>query len=349
MTGSLVSAHPLAAAGCAAAAVAWLALAAATVAVRRGHTRRLAGTDPGTARAAAEAEARLVALVSGPLAPAGGMKRAHALAALARTDHPGCREFFTASLQSPDPELRQAAVAGLGALGERHGWAIDALVTALTLDADTPARIASHLRRLRPRPGGRLVPLLSHPSAVVRFWALRLLADYGGLAHEQVVALTADGSADVRAAALATLRATADPDALRSALRLLDDAEPRVRAHACRAAIGIGGLAIAPFVVPHLADDSWWVREAAQESLRSLGADVAPLLVGSLEAPDPRIAEGVAVVLQDVGLVDRLVSTDEDPGLIARIFAAGGSRLRAAAEERHHHVRPVAVPAPLPT
>jgi len=238
------------------------------------------------------------------------------------------------ALASREPEVRRAAVTALGKLADRHDWAIDWLIEALAEGRDTPARVASELDRLAPRVGTRLVPLLGHPSSVVRFYAVRLLARHGEAGRRLAAGLVSDRSPNVRAAALETLRTVDSGEALRSSLRLLDDPNAHVRAHACRTACSIGGASAAPFVLPLLGDRSWAVRDAAVQALVSAGKDVAPAMLQALEHRDEPVRSGAALVLQDVGHVDELLERGDHTGALERIFAAGGERLRTAASER---------------
>lgn len=243
------------------------------------------------------------------------------------------RELLERGLRSDEPDVRVASITALGRLGHRHEWAIDGLIEALAHGIESPVRVVAQLDRLAPRPGRRLVPLLGHPEAAVRFYAVRLLVRYPALARRHVPDLTRDPSPNVRAAALEALRAVASGEALRCALHLLGDPQPLVRAHASRTASAVGGLTSAPFLVPLLADGSWWVRQAAREALVAIGSEVADAVLPALEAEDPALRNGAALVLQDVGLVDALAG-DHDPDRLERILEAGGKRLRAAAGER---------------
>jgi HEAT repeat protein len=261
---------------------------------------------------------------------------------------PEDRVLLRQALRSREPAVRRAAVTALGRLGEHHDWAIDWLIEALAEGRDTPARVAAELDRLASRVGTRLVPLLGHPSSVVRFYAVRLLARHGEVGRRLAAGLVHDPSANVRAAALETLRTVDSGEALRSALRLLEDPNPHVRAHACRTACSIAGASAAPFVVPLLADDSPPVRDAAAKALVSAGRKVAPSLLPVLDHQDEGVRSRAALVLQDVGIVDELLSRGDDHAALERIFAAGGDRLRAAAAERARrrvalrgHLRPL--------
>lgn len=265
----------------------------------------------------------------------------HTPSGLARASVPGAevedpRWLLEHGVRSADRQVRISAITTLGRLGRRHEWAIDALIGALTTGGE-PVRVAAQLDRLAPRTEARLVPLLGHPSDLVRFCATRLIARYPSLARTHLPALTHDGSPNVRAAALETLRASGSGEALRCSLRLLDDPSARVRAGACRTAAAIGGTRAAPFLAMRLGDESWWVREAAREALAGLGPDVAACALSLLEAEDPTLRHGAALVLQDVGALDDLLSEDHRHTEAERILGAGSRRLREAAADRARH------------
>lgn len=243
------------------------------------------------------------------------------------------RTWLERGLRSDERRVRVAAITALGGLARDHEWALDGLVEALASELETPERVATELDRLAPRPGHRLTPLLGHPSEVVRFYVVRLLGRYPELARRHVASHTSDPSPHVRAAALETLRAAGSTETLRRALELLSDPQPYVRGQACRTASDIAGARATSFVSPLLADESWWVREAAREALVGIGLDVAPLISPLLGSGDPLLRKGAALVLQDVGAIDALVEGG-DTGQLDRIMEAGGGRLRQAAAER---------------
>jgi HEAT repeat protein len=296
---------------CAAAAALWMLLALAVL-VGRLRVRRA----PPQAAASDHGEWRLP--------PAGAVNVGHG---------DESRELLFRALRGDEPELRTASIVALGRLGERHEWAIDGLVEALLLDDAEVVRAATQLDRLAPRVGGRLLPLLGHPSSTVRVSAVRLLGRYHTLAAQHVPAMTADRSPKVRAAALETLRVTASGEALRRALALLDDPSPLVRAHAARTAGAIAPLSSASFLVPLLGDPSWWVRDATREGLVAAGVEVAAALAPALDGDDDALRSGAALVMQDVGLLDDLVR-EADRARVERILDAGGERLRDAAADR---------------
>jgi HEAT repeat protein len=288
--------------------------------------------------AAAIPASRLVARRRRKMALAAGVASDMQDDTLVGRDGPTMRALLERGLRDRDRDVRVAAITSLAGLAPSHEWALDGLIEALASELETPGRVAAELDRLAPRPARRLVPLLEHPSDVVRFYAVRLLARYPDLARRHVPDVTRDRSPNVRAGALETLRDSGSAEALRSALVLLRDPQPFVRAHAGRTACAIAGCSAATFVAPLLGDPSWWVREAARESLARLGPDVAPVVSPLLEDDDAAIRAGAALVLQDVGVLDRLAQrgslATHDPGHLERILRAGGPRLRRTASER---------------
>jgi hypothetical protein len=289
--------------------------------------------------AAAIPASRLVARRRGKMALAAGVPSDMQDDTLVGRDGPTMRALLERGLRDRDRDVRVAAITSLAALAPTHEWAVDGLIEAFASELETPGRVAAELDRLAPRPARRLVPLLEHPSDVVRFYAVRLLARYPDLARRHVPDVTRDRSPNVRAGALETLRDSGSAEALRSALVLLRDPQPFVRAHAGRTACAIAGCSAATFVAPLLGDPSWWVREAARESLTRLGPDVAHVVWPLLEDDDAAIRAGAALVLQDVGVLDRLAQgggslATHDPGRLERILGAGGPRLRRTASER---------------
>jgi hypothetical protein len=237
------------------------------------------------------------------------------------------RVVLLQGLQSSEPEVRAASVTALGRLGHRHEWAIDGLIEALADGYDSPVRVTAVLDDLAPRPGTRLLPLLRHPSDSVRFSAVRLLARYPSLALRHVPDATRDASSQIRAAALETLRATTSGEALRCALERLEDPHPLVRAHAVRTAGAVAGARCVALVVPALGDRSWWVRDAARETLTAAGPEVADAVLAALQDENVDMRGCAALVLQELGIEHEPV-VEELARPVERILAVveGGRR-----------------------
>ncbi len=279
---------------------------------------------------------QLVRLASGAGASGGEWRRGGALVRLVERSDDLSETLLRDAIRGSDPELRYAAVTALGNVAAANDWAVDLLLEALAEGRERAARIAAALDQAAPNAGARLVPLLTHPSPVVRFWVVRLLARYPDL-RRHASSLREDPSAQVRAAVLETLRATSerpgDASALRLAVDLLDESRPTVRFQAVRAVAELGRGAVAPLLVPLLGDPSWSVRKQTEETLVELGVEGALAARSALESRDPVILNGAARVLQDTGVIDGLVAEGEHE-LLARVFAAGDDRVRVTAELR---------------
>ena len=125
-------------------------------------------------------------------------------------------------------------------------------------------------------------------------------------------------------------------------MRLLRDAAPFVRAHAARALGELDSIEAAAPIAELLGDSDWWVRNAAKQSLETLGGEVWPVLVRCLEHPDKFVRNGAAEVFQNLGILDSLIvmeAASDDPShskidLLRRIAAAGGARMTDSLVER---------------
>jgi HEAT repeat protein len=303
------------------------------------HDRRR--SDRPAARLSDREAADLVRRAAGrPRSEWGKWRRVAALGRLASAHHPAVPRLIRPLLEDPDAALSSATIRVLGDLGD--DWAIDNLISALKSGHGPRSRIATELERLAPAPGPRLIPLLRNRNALVRFWGATLLRPYPDLAGEQLVVLTWDADANVRAAAAETLGARSGPEVGTALLACLEDAEWPVRVHAARAVGEVVGAVAAPTIARLLADDVWWVRAAAKDALRPLGLDAVPSLLSVLTYEDPAARTGAAEVLQDIGFVDYLVLHDPQSRVLKRIYAAGGWRFRAAAEARAERLIEVA-------
>ena len=310
---------------------AWVALGLTVILGRARYDRKRRAQSSGALR---EREARrLIRRVSRqPRTDWGCSRRISALSRLTRADHPSARRLLRRSLANPDARIATAAICALGDVGD--AWAIDRLISALREGSAARSRIAAELEHLAPAPGARLLPLLSDRDPAVRFWGATLLGPYPALGETGLIALTWDSDANVRAAAIETLGGRSGHAVAAATLALLDDPLWFVRVHAARSAGDVIGPAAASTIAPLLSDRQWWVRSAAKDALRGMGLDAVPALLSVLAHPDPFARNGAAEVLQDIGFVDALALESPGSPLLERIYAAGGERLREAAELR---------------
>jgi HEAT repeat protein len=318
---------------CLAAGLFWAAIAAVAVGGRLRHDRQAAAGQarlPLTPRSLR----RLVRRAVGHRTEPGRWRRVHALRELAARGEPVAHPLLARALRDRDDDVAGGAVRVLGELARDEPWALGMLIEELQLGAVPRSRVAAQLERLAPRAGGALKPLLGDHDPRVRFWGVTLLADYPGVATQEILTLATDSDANVRAAVAETLGERGERQALDAVIELLDDHEWFVRAHAARAATAAGGLSVAGHIVPLLADRQWWVRAAAKEALCSLGPAVAPVLANALESGDRFARNGAAEVLQDIGVVDALELTNPKSPLLQRIYVAGEEKLETAARSR---------------
>jgi HEAT repeat protein len=171
-----------------------------------------------------------------------------------------------------------------------------------------------------------------------------LLGEYPGVEglESELAALTEDPDARVRKAAIASLGRIGDRVAADSAVRLLADSVPFVRAHAARALGELERPDCAPKVAILLGDREWSVRAAAKQSLVAMGTEVWPVLMRCLDHSDGFVRNGAAEVFQNLGVLDSLIvmeAASDEPSpskvdLLRRIAEAGGTRLTDSLVER---------------
>jgi len=310
---------------------AWVVLALTVVLGRARYDRKRRKQSSG---ALGEREAqRLVRRMRRlPRTDWGRWRQISALSRLTRAQHPSALWLLRRTLANPDTKIATAAIRALGDVGD--AWAIELLVSELREGNAPRSRIAAELEHLAPAPGVQLLPLLRDPDPAVRFWGATLLGPYPELGETGLIALTWDPDPNVRAAAIETLGSRSGHAVAAATLALLDDPLWFVRVHAARSVGNVVGAAAAPTIAPLLSDRQWWVRAAAKDALRDMGADAVSALLSVLAHPDPFARNGAAEVLQDIGFVDALALESPGSPLLERIYAAGGERLREAAELR---------------
>lgn len=308
----------------------WVAVSATVVVGRARYERRL--RTGGRVLSSRQTE-RLFRRAERPTRTDWGRwRRISALTRLARMRHPVSPHLLQHAIADPDTEVSAAAVRSLGTFRDR--WAIELLVRALRDGTGQRSRIATQLEHLPPDAAWLLLPLLHDEQPAVRFWGATLIAPHPGLGESDLIALTRDQDANVRAAAVEALGSRTGPQVAAATLALLDDPEWFVRVHAARSAAHVVGADAAESLAGLLGDRQWWVRTAAKDALRTIGSEAIPPLVAVLSSSDGFARNSAAEVLQDIGLVDHLALEDPEGPLLQRIYAAGGPRLQEAAESR---------------
>lgn len=313
--------------------------------------RTLAGiaADASTPRPVAEAAARrLLARRRGRIvnqarshrSDTGKWQRLAALRILSLAGSSVARPELARALRDPDPDVVGGAVGILGSRVDRESAAM--LVAALREGRYSRSRIAAHLDAFPLPIADLLSPLLADPDPATRQWGATLLARYPDPEVElELAALVVDEDPQVRAAVLKSLTRMRSRLAAPAALTALADPTWFVRIHAARALGKLGQIERASDLVPLLADPQWWVRTAAKESLQELGEGAAPAILPALKSGDRFVRDGVAEVLQNIGVVDELIRRLEHAPhdelalrMLRSIFQNGGAAVAGAALER---------------
>jgi len=321
-------------------AVAFPAWALLSVVVVLGRLRYDRATRERASHGLGIREARRLVRLAGsrPRTDWGRWRKIAALTRLTQAHHLAAPRLVRRAVADDDPVVAAAAIRALGDLGDH--WATELLLAAMREGQAPRSRVAAQLERLAPRPGARLLALVSDPDPVVRFWGATLLAPYPDLGQASLLGLIRDPDPNVRAAAVETLGSRSGPGVAEATFALLEDPTWFVRVHAARSAGHVLGAAAAPALTRLLADSRWWVRTAAKDALRGIGPEAVPSLLPVLSDPDAFARNGAAEILQDIGFVDELALERPDSPLLERIYAAGGERLREAAELRTSVRRP---------
>ena len=274
--------------------------------------------------------------------PRANWRRIAALRLLAHQGYSGIVQLLAQAVGEHDSEIVGAALAILGRTPDIK--AAEILLNALKSQQYSPSRLATFLDRFPLPIAGLLRPLLHHPEATVRYWAVMLLSRHRNVAaiESEIEALTADPAPLVRRAAVASL-AQLNPSAAAAAARpLLADPVWFVRAHAARAFGETEDAEHARDIAPLLADREWWVRTAAKESLQRMGPEVWSALVPYLDHADAFARNGAAEVLQNIGILDSLIILEaatvrpspEKVDMLRKIASAGGTRMTEALLDR---------------
>jgi HEAT repeat protein len=209
-------------------------------------------------------------------------------------------------LVSTDGALVRAAAGALTRLRSHHEVRFDEALRAATSPA---ALVVAIRRRLRSCvKGGRaadelalttVLGWLQDDTAIGELVAL-LLAEGGDLgavvsalgavgarAEPRLLQALRDGGSEQRLRCMAVLKPTRA--GLASFLGCLDDPEPRVRAHACRALARIGDVTAVPALFGLIGDANAFVSQAAVASVQALGChETRALAMDAARAVEPR-------------------------------------------------------------
>ncbi|MBM4319381.1 MAG: hypothetical protein FJ125_05315, partial [Deltaproteobacteria bacterium] len=311
-------------------------------AARPALLRAVAGAEPEVQAAAAAALGELGPSdgVSEALLPLAGSShlplRAAVAAALGRLGGAGELPRLLEALSDEAPEVRLAALSGLGWLGRRAPQLCRAVVTALAAQLASAAdpALRAHAAALLGRTGDReaIEPLAralaEDAAAAVRQAAEAALEQLGWVPVAQklrVRSLLAElGAAEARhrAAAAEQLGLVGDDAAVQPLRSRLDDADAAVRLAVCHALVRLGEPPpAAPEFIPY------WLDTAGWEALAEIGVPAVAALSGVLEErrkDRKRGAVNALAAIADARALPPLIQALADPEPEVRRAAARG-------------------------
>ncbi|HSE99228.1 MAG TPA: HEAT repeat domain-containing protein, partial [Blastocatellia bacterium] len=214
-------------------------------------------------------------------------------------------DLFIRQLDSPDPEMRQAAALALGRIGNTR--AVPALIKTLSEDEERAIVIAGALARIGDRRAFEpLLELLRHPDAAVR------------------------------QAAISALNSVGHPEMAGRALTLLTDPDSNVRESAVRLAGYFGYSECIDLVLERCSDEDENVRRSAVEHLAYIeDSRVIPILSAALENETPRVRAAAARAfghIESDEALPHLLAALEDEDSWVRYYAVRSLGRHARAE-----------------
>jgi hypothetical protein len=298
---------------------------------RRRRTQLAHGPSSPAAAAAASClvGARWFPLVARASVPGQSRARLQALTILVRAGFPDSLALIRAAIAENDPALTTVV---LRLAAERQTEEADALLLEVLVTGAHPrARTATELEPRTARLRERLISLVSHDDPALRYWAITLLARE--MADPPVALAVAsragDENANVRASVAEAL-GSVDARVARPLLRrLLTDDAFFVRSHAARAVAKAGDGVLAGKLLPLLADQNWWVRAAAKESLLQLGNEGLKVAQTALAHRDRFARDGALEIILGSGQLEELIAAADD-GDKAAEKAVGAIRTQTA-------------------
>jgi HEAT repeats len=238
--------------------------------------------------------------------------RLEALTIIVRAGFPDGMALVRRAIAENEPALTTAV---LRLAGERQTEDADALLLEVLVAGVHPrARTATELEPRAARLREPLLALAANDEPALRYWAITLLA---GAMNDSTVSLAVaaragDDDANVRAAAAEAL-GEVDARVARPLLRrLLHDDVFFVRSHAARAVAKAGDGSLAESLLPLLADENWWVRAAAKESLLGLGSEGLEVARTALGHNDGFARDGALEIILGSGHLQELIAAADD-------------------------------------
>lgn len=237
--------------------------------------------------------------------------RARAAENLGYYGGPGATNHIGALLDEEDETVRAVAARALSRIGSQEAadFLSDRLISSSEL---TRLRMAENLERIGSPAVEPLLELIESEEDEKRraqVLAARVIGNIRVYEARPTLgrAIRRRWNTDLRAQATLALGQIGDPDDVPVILEAAGDDFWPVRVQAANALGMIGETSAIPTLEKLAVDQEWWVRLNASRSLVNMGSAGEQALARILEGPDRFARDRVAAVLQERGIVRRLV------------------------------------------
>ncbi|MDD5259868.1 MAG: HEAT repeat domain-containing protein [bacterium] len=198
--------------------------------------------------------------------PANKWQGIEAIISLGYINSPNAVEILKESLYSKDEDISYYALRSLEQI--KNNTSARILLDFLGTHANSGYNIALALETFPPEVAEELFRSLDSQYQAVRFWALKVINKLKFMINSnqiaEIIKLSQDDNADVRAAACECLGGLYAPEIKDTLIERLNDKFWFVRMHAVRALENILGPLSLPLVAKLIKDPSWKVKEAVK-------------------------------------------------------------------------------------
>lgn len=273
-----------------------------------------------------------------------GWKRRNALLSLGRMRVPEVIPILSEALDDPSQETCLAAIRSLGRTGLPAAAPpiIEYMVRGLQ-DITATSAMSALLRCCRSCPA-ILLPYISQTSDAIRPLLVRVLGEISSpdIGEDDLVALTWDNLAEVRASAARCLGSSRSIVALNALASLAADPDWFVRLRAVAALGKMGDPRAIPFLVAALCDENRLVRLRTAEVLSQFDGQLQQILRSIIQTRDEYALQAFISQVERMGAIPKLIDSLSDPekadaaqDFLADLLQSGAHRMLL--DELTHH------------
>jgi len=247
---------------------------------------------------------------------------------------------LTGLLSHPDETVRAVAARALARIGTPD--AAEILARTLNDPSElTRLRMAENLERIGPLATDPLMEALESGDPRAQVLAARILGSLRAAKAGPTLRQAMIGGVltDVRAQAALALGRIGNPEDVPALQEAAEDEDWPVRAQIANALGMIGELSTVPTLQKLSVDREWWVRLNASRALANIGPAGERALAEILDGDDRFARDRAATILEERGIVRRVVEELEAPGEKgAGARAMVGAMVRAGAVKYLEHL-----------